>query len=55
MKLLRATELMKKYAECQECGNDMIGAGLGTLEVRSDTFRRTCACGWTVEVKEVTQ
>jgi hypothetical protein len=51
MKLTKAVELMEKYAKCQECGSEMIGDGAGTLEVNEDVFRRTCKCGWSIEVK----
>jgi hypothetical protein len=28
----------------------MIGNGEGTLVVTEDTFKRTCKCGWSIEV-----
>ena len=50
MQLDRSTELMKKYAECPECGNDKISNGEGGLVINDHTFHRWCKCGW--EVKE---
>lgn len=52
MNLRRATELMEKYATCQECGSDFIGNGAGTLTVEDNIFRRSCECGWKIEVEE---
>lgn len=52
MNLLKALELMKKYdGPCPECGNEYVGNGAGTFEITEDTLRRTCKCGWKVEVK----
>ncbi|WP_276914084.1 DUF3797 domain-containing protein [Aneurinibacillus aneurinilyticus] len=52
MNAWKTTELMRKYSECPECGNDAIGNGEGTLRITDDTFTRTCKCGWNIEVKE---
>jgi hypothetical protein len=52
MKLTKAVELMEKYSKCQACGSEMIGNGAGTLEVTDNMFRRTCKCGWKIEIKE---
>jgi transcription elongation factor Elf1 len=48
----KTIKLMEKYTVCPECGNEAIGNGEGTLEVTDDTFKRTCKCGWSIEVKE---
>ena len=53
MKLLRAVELMEKYAVCPKCGSDRLGNGAGTLEIEGDLFRRTCTCGWKVEIRDL--
>ncbi|PEF70123.1 DUF3797 domain-containing protein [Bacillus cereus] len=45
-------KLMKKYGKCEQCGNEIIGDGEGTLEVKDGRFKRTCKCGWNVEIKE---
>lgn len=47
-------EFMNKYAKCPECGCEVVGNGKGTFEC--DTFKgyfkRTCHCGWFIEVTE---
>lgn len=52
MNARRAMQLMEQYEECQECGNQYVGNGEGTVEVTDDTFKRTCKCGWKIEIKE---
>lgn len=54
MNLIEAVELMKKYAACRNCGCETIGNGKGTMEVDSEKgyFKRTCRCGWQIEVRE---
>ena len=46
--------LTEKYCTCPVCGCDRVGGGLGTIEVDTEKqyFKRTCHCGWEVEVKE---
>jgi hypothetical protein len=51
MNLQRTAELLREYSKCQHCGNEVVGNGEGTLEVTDDTFKRTCKCGWNIEVK----
>lgn len=51
MNALRSFQLLKKYAECGGCGNKYIGIGEGTLAVDA-TLKRTCKCGWSIEVNE---
>lgn len=41
--------LMKKYAKCQNCGNELVGDGEGTLEINGNIFKRSCKCGWSIE------
>lgn len=48
MNLIEATELMKKYAECPDCGNKYVGNGQGGMQIEGETFRRWCKCGWSV-------
>ncbi|MGG3987310.1 DUF3797 domain-containing protein [Bacillus smithii] len=43
--------IIKKYLKCSKCGSDKIGDGEGMLEIDDDTFKRSCKCGWTVEIK----
>ncbi|WP_082866948.1 DUF3797 domain-containing protein [Paenibacillus elgii] len=52
MNAWKAVRLMRKYENCKDCGNDLIGDGEGTLEINGDTFKRSCKCGWSIEVKE---
>ena len=54
MNLIDAVELLRKYAVCPKCGSDMVGGDSGTWEcdTRIGYFKRTCRCGWGVEVKE---
>ena len=54
MTIIESCQLMEKYAKCPNCGCETIGNGTGTLEVDTDMgfFKRTCACGWNVEIKE---
>lgn len=50
MNIVKSIELMRKYNGCPECGSDVVGNGEGTLEIEDDTFKRTCKCGWSIEV-----
>jgi hypothetical protein len=43
---------MRKYSNCKECGNDKIGDGEGTLTIEDNIFKRSCKCGWSIEVDE---
>ena len=54
MTVLDSIELMDKYAKCPVCGCETVGNGTGTLEVDTAAgyFKRTCRCGWCVEIKE---
>jgi hypothetical protein len=52
MKLIKSIGLLKKYSVCPECGNEHIGNGEGTLEIEENLFRRTCKCGWIVEIRD---
>ena len=54
MNLVDACELTKKYSKCPKCGCETIGAGTGTLEIDTSIghFKRTCHCGWCVEIIE---
>lgn len=54
MNLVDACELMKKYAKCPKCGCDIVGVGIGTIEcdTAAGYFKRTCHCGWKVEIRE---
>lgn len=50
--IYKSIQLMRKYSKCKECGNKLIGDGEGTMEIDDDTFKRTCKCGWQVEITE---
>lgn len=54
MTIFDACRLMEQYAVCPECGCAVIGNGKGTLECDTEKgyFKRTCYCGWKVEIKE---
>jgi transcription elongation factor Elf1 len=51
MNAWKAVELMGVYNNCPDCGSEKLGNGEGTLEIEDDTFKRTCKCGWSVEIK----
>lgn len=50
MRLADALELMNEFAMCKDCGSESIGNGAGTLDISGNTFIRTCACGWKVNI-----
>ena len=54
MDIVIAAKLMEVYAACPKCGCEVIGNGKGALEcdTAAGIFRRTCSCGWSVEVRE---
>lgn len=52
MNAAKVYELLIKYAKCPECGCDTIGNDTGTIEIKEGCFKRTCPCGWSIEVKE---
>jgi hypothetical protein len=47
-------KLIELYAACPKCGCDTIGDSTGTLEFDTSIghFKRTCNCGWQVEIEE---
>ena len=56
MNLVDACDLMRRYAVCPQCGCDTVGGVSGTVEcdTAAGYFKRTCQCGWGIEIKEVT-
>lgn len=52
MNMLKSIELMDKYGECPDCGNEMIGNGQGGIVVEDGTFRRFCKCGFDITTDE---
>jgi len=52
MNALKTIELLGKYSVCPNCGNQNVGNGEGTLDIGDDIFKRTCKCGWSIEIKE---
>ena len=52
MNAVKAVELMRKYNQCPDCGNDKIGNGQGVLNIEENTFFRSCKCGWSIKIKE---
>lgn len=55
MNITIASKLMELYATCPKCGCEVIGNGKGLLEcdTAAGFFKRSCGCGWHVEVTEV--
>ncbi|MER3123048.1 DUF3797 domain-containing protein [Bacillus altitudinis] len=45
--LLKVSKLING---CPNCSNDLIGNGQGTLEVEETSFKRTCKCGFSIEL-----
>lgn len=56
MNIFDLIELTKKYAECPKCGCNTVGNGTGTIvgDTEAGYFKRTCQCGWSIEIKEDT-
>jgi len=52
MNAMKSVELLRKYSKCADCGSDALGNGSGSVEITDNTFKRTCKCGWSVEVDE---
>lgn len=54
MNITIAAKLMELYAACPNCGCEIVGNGKGALECDTEAgfFRRSCGCGWCVEVTE---
>lgn len=54
MTIQQLMEVAEKYAVCPECGCEYVGNGKGTLEFDTSVgyFKRTCHCGWSVEIKD---
>ena len=54
MTLTKAIALGMQYEKCPKCGCDCIGGGKGTLEIDTEIgyFKRSCHCGWSVEIGE---
>lgn len=52
MNINESQELIKKYADCPECGNDKVGGvpSQGALIMEDEVFTRSCKCGWSVVV-----
>lgn len=44
-----AIQLLRTYAKCPKCGNELLGNGEGTLTIEVESFERTCKCGWSVK------
>lgn len=52
MNAMKMVELLRKYSKCKDCGSDALGNGAGSVVVTDNTFKRTCKCGWSVEVND---
>lgn len=51
MNAIESINLMRKYNQCTNCGNDKVGGGEGTVNIEGEVFRRSCKCGWSVIVE----
>lgn len=54
MNIVDACDLMLRYTVCPKCGCETVGGGTGTIEIDTAAgyFKRTCQCGWSIEIKE---
>mgnify|MGYP003292575402 CR=1 FL=1 len=54
MTLLESIDLMQRYAKCPKCGCEVVGNGKGAVKCDTEKgyFKRTCSCGWCVEVTD---
>lgn len=52
MELDKVITFLKEYAECPYCGSQYVGPESGSLEVSALRIKRSCNCGWSVELKE---
>lgn len=52
MRMSKMLELINQYGACEKCGNELIGGGEGAIEVTDFEFKRSCKCGWKVEIQE---
>lgn len=52
MNYIKSMLLLEKYADCPNCGSDLVGNGEGGIVVEDDTFRRFCKCGFDITVNE---
>jgi hypothetical protein len=43
---------MEMFTICPKCDNTYIGYDEGSLEINDDNFKRTCKCGWSIEIIE---
>lgn len=50
MNALDFLKVSKLLNDCPNCSNHLIGNGQGTLEVEDDLIKRTCKCGFQVEL-----
>ncbi|MEH7116137.1 DUF3797 domain-containing protein [Neobacillus vireti] len=50
MDALKAVELLNKFNNCPKCGSEKVGDQEGSVEIHDDKFKRTCKCGWSIEV-----
>ena len=53
MNITIAAKLMELYAACPNCGCEVIGnEGALECDTAAGYFKRSCGCGWCVEVTE---
>ena len=47
MEAKRCVELIEEHDKCIKCDNRDL-----SVEVHGKVFKRTCKCGWKIEIKE---
>jgi len=52
MNAMKLLDMLYKYNNCPECGNNKIGNGSGAIIVEEDTFTRKCKCGFEITTDE---
>ncbi|WP_099335826.1 DUF3797 domain-containing protein [Clostridium cadaveris] len=50
MDIYTVCKLLGTYGACPKCGNKYLGDGEGTLEVNETSFKRTCKCGFEINI-----
>lgn len=52
MNVMLVIEVLKKYSECPECGEDVI---MSNCQIEDDKAWFSCDCGWGIIIKEKKQ
>jgi hypothetical protein len=51
MKVTKVIELFKLFAKCPQCGSDTVGPLEEMLKIDTNTFERSCKCGWNTRIE----